>query len=212
MPILTTTIPRLRVVGADDHEELVADAIASAAAMLHSAEQCGKPLMPRSVAHYCIQRAKVGRKSTSAGRTDVLSPATQLDGNAVVHSLDQVVAGVGLDGELTLGQMLASPDEDAAIQAGRNLDWAAFLATESSDNRKLVRETAKGTSGTELSNHWGVSPARISQRKRQLAVSIRRSMGNTILVDVQGKPVWDANLRVCRERALHSAWDGNDAA
>ena len=88
MPILSASIPRLRVISCDDAEEVTADAVAGAAAMLDSAERSGKPLRGRSVAHYCLQRAKVGRRSTSANRTDVLAPSTILDGHSVVTSLD----------------------------------------------------------------------------------------------------------------------------
>jgi hypothetical protein len=45
-----------------------------AARMLEKLENNGQPLMPHSVAYYTLQRLKSGRRSYTAGRTDVLSP------------------------------------------------------------------------------------------------------------------------------------------
>ena len=82
-PIPTAAVPRIVVpVGAEDADELVQDALVAACEAVHRLEKRGQQIIPRSVAYYTIQRLKSGRRSTGSGRTDVMSPGCQLDGNA----------------------------------------------------------------------------------------------------------------------------------
>jgi len=104
LPIIAGVVPQsVRVVGSEDHEELIQDAIVIAAMMLDALERAGKQPIARSVAYYSIQRIKSGRRSYSSGRTDVYAPGTQLDGLAVVHSLDEVTNSAADDEEMTIG-------------------------------------------------------------------------------------------------------------
>lgn len=89
LPIIQAPLPRaVKRIGSEDYSELVQDCIASAAQMLDTAERAGKPLIAKSIAFYAVQRAKTGRRSTSAGRCCPLAPATVLDGHSVSESLD----------------------------------------------------------------------------------------------------------------------------
>ena len=91
-PILMAAVPRVVIaVGAEDADELVQDALVAACEAVHRLEKRGKQIIPRSVAYYTIQRLKTGRRSTGAGRTDVMSPGCQFDGNASISSLDEPV-------------------------------------------------------------------------------------------------------------------------
>ena len=80
-PILMAAVPRVVVpVGAEDADELVQDALVAACEAVHRLEKRGKQIIPRSVAYYTIQRLKTGRRSTGAGRTDVMPPAASSTG------------------------------------------------------------------------------------------------------------------------------------
>lgn len=78
-PRLRATMPYIHGVGAEDTEELLQDALAVAAKMLHDLEERGKEVTPGNVAYYTILHMKSGRRSYSSGRTDVMNAGTQLD-------------------------------------------------------------------------------------------------------------------------------------
>jgi hypothetical protein len=77
-PRLRSAIPHcVKTVGAEDGEELVQDGIAMAAKMLDTLERKGKQVTPGNVAYYCILHLKSGRRSHSAGRSDVMGSASR---------------------------------------------------------------------------------------------------------------------------------------
>ena len=74
-PRLRAAISVVKPVGTEDAEELVQDGIAMAAHMLHHLEIKGKKVTPGNVAYYCLLHLKSGRRSHSAGRTDIMDAA-----------------------------------------------------------------------------------------------------------------------------------------
>jgi len=92
-PRLRATMPYIRGVGSEDTEELLQDALAVAAKMLHDLEERGKEVTPGNIAYYTIIHMKSGRRSYSAGRTDVMNAGTQLDSLSLVHSLEDAYRG-----------------------------------------------------------------------------------------------------------------------
>ena len=75
MPIIEKTIPRfVTPLGGEDARDLVQDTLADACFQVDRLEQRGQPVFATSVAHYAVQRARVGRRALSSGRTDVFSP------------------------------------------------------------------------------------------------------------------------------------------
>ncbi len=130
-PRLRSFIPRVVMpVGAEDSEELVQDALYSAARMLDSVERAGKKVTAGNIAYYAIPHMKSGRRGSSCGRTDALASTTQLDAKSSLHSMQEEV---GYDPEtdeaITLDDLLASEREDPAMTDARDLDWEQFLAT-----------------------------------------------------------------------------------
>ena len=75
-PRLRNIIPNIKPVGAEDTDELLQDALAVAAKMLHDLEQRGKTVTPGNVVYYTVLHIKSGRRSYSAGRTDVMGSGT----------------------------------------------------------------------------------------------------------------------------------------
>lgn len=93
IPRLRSAIPNVaHCVGAEDHNELIQDATALAAKLMHSVEQAGKKVTPGNIAYYTIMHIKSGRRSTGSSEVDVHGSATQLSGKTRLSSLDEVVA------------------------------------------------------------------------------------------------------------------------
>jgi hypothetical protein len=84
-PRLRSAIPKcVHPVGAEDSEELVQDAIATAAQMLHNVEAAGKTVTPGNIAYFTILHMKSGRRSVCRSRADVMACGTQLDHKSCV--------------------------------------------------------------------------------------------------------------------------------
>lgn len=201
MPIIVAVIPRnVQVVGCEDHQELVQDALVMAAMMLQALEAAGKQPIPKSVAYYSIQRVKSGRRSYTSGRTDVYSPGTQLDGLAVLHSLDEPVTHE--DGEdLSIGDMLADEVEDPSVTAGRDLDWQELETHLDRRENTIVQGLAEGRGTGELARTCGVSAPRICQITDNIAREITAVWGEDVLAQVGEEPRWKASL-MARERVV----------
>ena len=124
-PRLRSVIPRVVMpVGAEDSEELVQDALYTAARMLDSVDRQKKKVTAGNIAYYAILHMKSGRRGNSCGRTDVLAPTTQLDSRSSVLSMEEEVGwDPEMDEPITLGELLASEHEDPAMIAARDIDW-----------------------------------------------------------------------------------------
>jgi hypothetical protein len=97
--LCTGIVPRIRAaiptavipIGTEDVAELIQDAIATAAALLHRAEGAGKKVTPGTVAYFAIKLTRSGRRSTGSGATDVMHPGTV---NAALSPLFTTVSQV----------------------------------------------------------------------------------------------------------------------
>jgi hypothetical protein len=94
VPRLKSAIPHaVPFFGCEDAEELVQDATAMAARLMHNVEAAGKQVTPGNIAYYTMQLVKSGRRSTRSSRVDVHAAGTQLNGSTRLTSLDEVAAG-----------------------------------------------------------------------------------------------------------------------
>ena len=157
-PRLQSAIPRcVRTVGAEDAEELVQDGIVFAARMLQNVEQSGKQVTPGNIAYYVLQHLKSGRRSQSAGRSDVMSCGSQLDDHSSVMSIDEEI---GFDPEtdepICLGDLLADSPEDPSMAAARHIDWREFLASHDYRYGPIVKSMAEGRKLSETARESGV--------------------------------------------------------
>ena len=151
-PRLRNIIPNIKPVGAEDTEELLQDALAVAAKMLHDLEQRGKQVTPGNIVYYTVLHMKSGRRSYSAGRTDTMGSGTQLDGKSMVLSFEEP-AGIDAETgeEIPLGDLLAAHGDDPSMSASRAVDWEDFLETHDSRYAGLVCEMAVGKTSVESS-------------------------------------------------------------
>ena len=190
-PILMAAVPRVVIpVGAEDADELVQDALVAACEAVHRLEKRGKQIIPKSVAYYTLQRLKMGRRSTGAGRTDVMSPGCQLDGNSSISSLDEPVHVSDDNENLVLGDVLATRKDDPAQVAVRNTDWGEFMGRLSERQQYIVRATAQGESYSGQAAHLRLTPSAITQRRQTIAKRALEFWGESVLADAQMLPLW----------------------
>jgi len=191
MPIIRSTVPHtVKPVGSEDHEEIIQDTLAMAAGMVDSAERNGQKLIPRSIAYFAIQSAKSGRRSTYAGRSDVMSAAAQHDSNAFMQSMDEAMYPGDEDDDMTLGDMLACKRDDPATQGARNLDWAEFMKTQDKRAVDVVVGMVQGKMTKDIAQEHLISPARVVQLKRKIAIDIQQCWGEQVLAQAASEPAW----------------------
>lgn len=195
---------RVKATGCEDRDELAQDCLAMAAQQLDAAEAKGQPYTPGTIAFYALQNMKTGRRSTCASRTDVLAPATQLEGRASVRSMDEpiTVADDGTDGcdAPSLHDVLSSEGEDPAHTAGRRIDWDHALRQLDSRQQDVLQATAVGVSVSEVAQKYRVSPPRVVQLKREAAATIKKTWGGTGIAEAAQSPAWKCGMRAIAER------------
>jgi len=201
-PRLRAIIPHIRPVGAEDAEELMQDALTVAAQMMDRLEQIGKQVTPGNIAYYVILHMKSGRRSYSAGRTDVMGAGTALDGLSSVQSFEDPA---GFDPEtneeIPLGDLLCSEQDDPAQSAGRMMDWEAFLDTHNPRYEAMVNDFAQGKRATDTAARFGFSNSWAHDLKEKLAGDLREYFGESAVADSLQIPAWRGNLVVDQEKA-----------
>lgn len=201
-PRLRAIIPRIRPVAGEDAEELLQDALAVAAKMLHDLEERGKEVTPGNVAYYTILHMKSGRRSYSAGRTDVMGAGTQLDSLSSVLSFEEPAGyDPDTDEEIPLGDMLAGNADDPAMAAGRFVDWSEFLDSHNPRYGAMVSDFAQGKRATDTAARYGFSNSWAHDLKEKLAEDLREYFGDDAIADSMQIPAWRGNVMVDHEKA-----------
>jgi hypothetical protein len=201
-PRLRATMPYIRGVGSEDTEELLQDALTVAAKMLHDLEARGKEVTPGNVAYYTILHMKSGRRSYSAGRTDVMNAGTQLDSNSMVLSFEEPAGyDAETDEEIPLGDMLAGSDDDPAGAAARMMDWEDFLDTHNPRYEAFVCDLAQGKRAKDTAARFGFSSSWAHDLKENLAEDLREHFGEDAIADSMQVPSWRGNITVDHEKA-----------
>ena len=175
---------------------------------MHSAEAKGKQVSPGNIAYYTLKHLRAGRRSTGFRKNDALHPASKLH-HCRVYSLEGSVATE--DGEdVAFSEILASPTDDPAIEAGRRLDWQGLLHKLDDVPKAILRTLADGSELTRLVSPLKLSRSALQSRKERLATRIRECLGEDILRQVQELPGWRYGLEATREK-LARRW-GRQAA
>ena len=197
-PILGAVVPQVvKTTGTENHAELVQDGMCMAAQAIEMLEKRGKDLMPRSVAFYTIQRLKSGRRSQYADRMDAMCPGVMLDEKVEIVDMDAATRDETGE-ELTLGEMLASHDEDAATLAARDIDWALIEPMLTDRELKVLQALVEGRGTGEIAISCQVSAPAITQTKRRIGQKISARWGDRAIREVGRVPTWRAGLRAAR--------------
>ena len=202
-PRLRSAIPRnVQKVGAEDEEELVQDAMVTAAQMLDAVERNGKTVTPGNIAYYTILHLKSGRRSQCRSRADTMAPGTQLDRKSCVLSMEEEVGyDPELDEAITLGNILAGNREDPSMAAARNVDWELFMATHDYRYGVIIKGFAQGKSLTDTAKDCGSGYSKIYQLRQKLVDDLLAFMGDQAIEDSAQIPKWRAHLLIDREHA-----------
>lgn len=202
VPRLQSTIPySVHGVGSEDAAELIHDATAIAAQMLHNVELAGKSVTPGNIAYYAVQHLKSGRRSTGSSVVDAHGIGTQLNGRTRLSSLDEPVTAENENGEnLTFGEVLSQDWEDPAMLAARKLDWETLLALLTEREKAIVVYLTEGRTVSEVATLFKVSRSTMQQCKERLVTLIQEFMGVDILKEIQQSPDWRINLDTMHER------------
>ncbi len=203
VPRLRSAIPRtVYCVGAEDHDELVQDATAIAAKMLHSAEVAGKQVTSGNIAFYAILHLKSGRRSTGSSNTDAMAIKTQLNGKVRINSFDEPAAVEDATGGeiFTFSDVISGDAEDPSTVAGRNLDWQALMARLTAREKAIVEYLLQGRTVSDVAMAFKVSRSTMQVSKNRLVNLIREFMGTDILIEVLRVPGWRNSLNATRER------------
>ncbi len=220
VPRLRSAIPQaVSFIGSEDAQELIQDATALAAQMIHNAEQAGKKVVRNpgagcrgarkvriisagNVAFFTIQKLKCGRRSTGSSTVDVYGSGTQINGKSRLESMEQVVASNEENGGeiYLLHDVLASNQEDPATKAARRMDWSEFLSGQSKRDVALIDCLVKGKPLASLARRRHLNTSTILYHKRRLGDAVLEHFGKDIIPQVLRKPNWKDSLHATKER------------
>src|SRR5262249_51216812 len=99
---------------------------------------------------------------------DVLSPVARQRGGFTVMSLPTSVNGSVFSEALKDNTISPVPE-----QAAFRLDWPAWLTTRSERDRRIVGALMFGERTLDVARHFGISPGRVSQLRREFRADWR---------------------------------------
>jgi hypothetical protein len=202
-PRLCSAIPKsVLCVGAEDHQELIADGVAMAAKMVDRLEQQGKlkKVTPGNIAYYTIQHLKSGRRANGSSTVDIMASATQLNGASKLHSLNEVVSQSEAGEEIfELHDVISTDHEDPSVRATRKLDWDEFMAGLSKMEVLVVDCLCNGTTLRQAGRSVGMSDSTMQTYRKKVAAKVVEFMGADILQDIALLPKWRVGLDCERE-------------
>ncbi len=210
VPRLRNVVRNIPKVGAEDDEEIIQDATLMCARMMESAEMAGHPVSAGNVTYFAAKAARSGRRSYYSGRSDVMHPGCQLDGNARFDWLDNDVefetGDVGTLHDVVSSYGYQGQESDPSEEAARNLDWISFLARSPERYRIAVEVLVLGGTMREAGKRCGLKDSAALNLKRQIGADLLEFFGeDTIRRLLHGASLdWESDLRMSRDRSHQS--------
>lgn len=214
VPRLRSLVRTIQKVGPEDDEELVQDTTLMAARLMVAANNAGHPITAGNASFYAIKAARSGRRSHYTGAADVMSARCLFAGRARHECLDQEVE-LEFDDIGTLHDVVALPNAyqghecDPSEEAGRNLDWKAFLANSPERYRIAVDVLLSGGTMREAGQRCGLKDSAALNLKRRIGADLLEFFGETVIRRLLDgvAPNWEFDLRMSRERIRQSHED-----
>jgi len=198
VPRLRSAIPKsVLCVGAEDPQELIADATVMAARMIDRVESQGKlgEITASNIAYYTIQHAKSGRRANGSSTVDVMASRTQLNSSTRLHSLSEVVSESECGFEIfELQDVISNDREDPGTIAARNLDWQTFTASLNQLELLLIECLVSGLGIREAAELAHVSYWTMREYRKKIAAKALEFMGAEVLADIVREPGWRISL------------------
>jgi len=192
----------VKTVGGEDIEELIQDATAHAALLLHRAEESGKEVSCGNIAYYALLHTRSGRRSTGGSRADVMAPGTQLDGKSCVLSFEGEEVGYDaeLDEAIRLEDVLTCDNDDPSQAAGRNIDWEEFLDEHDCRYLCIIHDLASGRTMLDTARACKMTYNDVRLIRDRLVEELEEWMGPEAIADAVHAPPWRGNILVDREK------------
>jgi len=165
-----------RGLSTSEREELIAEVIANALVAFAGLIHRGKAdiAYPTPLATYAIRQVRVGRRvGTKLNGNDVSSRYCQRKNHCAVERLDRYDREDQGWQEIVVEDRQAGPAETAAMR----LDFADWLRRLSTRDRHVADALAAGEGTLDVSRAFGISPARVSQLRRELQQDWRAFQG-----------------------------------
>lgn len=213
LPRLKNAVRTIPKVGCEEDEEIIQDCLLQAAKMMESAEKAGQKYSGGNMAYYAAKAARSGRRSYYTGRSDVLHPGCQLDGNARFDWLDNEVefetGDVGSLHDCVTSDAYQGQESDPSEEAARNLDWKAFLANSPKCYRIAVDVLLSGGTMREAGKRCGIGDSAALMLKRRIGADLLEFFGEDIIRRLLHgvAPSWESDLRMSRERTHYGHED-----
>jgi hypothetical protein len=167
-------------------EEMVQEVLATAYHMFRRLAARGKLNLAYAtpLAQYAIKHTRAGRRIGSRrNRRDVTSPCSLAMNGVVLERLSRFNPRTGQWREILVEDRTADP---AKIAAAR-IDFASWLRTLSTRDRRVAETLALGESTSRVADMFKISAPRVSQLRRDFYESWRKFVGE--LADARGPSV-----------------------
>lgn len=163
-------LPAFGQLRGDDREEAVQEAIAQAFVIFVRLMKRGRPelIFPTVLAGFAIRRVRGGRTlGTPLNSHDVMSAFAQRKRKFVVGRLD----GYDRGEQRWLEAVVLDYQTPIPDQVAFRIDYPAWLSRLNARKRRIAKSLADGHSTAAVAKRFHLSPARISQVRRELHAS-----------------------------------------
>jgi hypothetical protein len=201
IPRLRSAVPKaVRCVGAQQTEDLISEGTVMALRAASRLQEQGRLFLvsPSSTTFYIIQKLKTGRRASGTSSVDVYGSATQLNGSAILLSLNEVVTEDSSE-ILELQDVISQDQADPSLAAASSIDWRTLCASLTKLELLLLKCLVKGLGIREAAELAKVSYWTMQEYRKKLAVKIIEFMGADVLKDLALTPAWKISLDCERE-------------
>ena len=189
---MNDVVPRLRHAagtikkfGAEDDEDILQDTTLMAARMMDSAEKAGRTFSAGNVAFFTTRAARSDRRSGYSGKTDAMSPRCHIDGLSRLDALDMDVefesGDPGTLHDVIVPLDFGGHELDPSEEAGRNLDWEAFLAASPPRYRTAIAVLEAGRTMREAGQRCGIGDSAALDLKKRIAADLLVFFGQDVI-------------------------------
>jgi len=165
-----------RRVPVDAREELLQETVSQAYVLFVRLVQRGKTALAYAtpLAQFAIQNVNAGRRLGSrSNRRDLTSQCPESSNRMTIERLDWFNGESGQWRQVLLEDRTAGPSQIVQMR----IDFAAWLETLSSRNRRLAETLASGETTRYVARSFKISAGRVSQLRRDLCASWHRFVG-----------------------------------
>ncbi len=163
----------------EEREELIAEVVANAFCAFHRLAERGKTDLAYAtpLAWYAIRQVRAGRRvGTNLNIHDVMSRYCQQTKDVCCERLDQYDDERDSWQEVLVEDRRATPADIAVTR----IDFGEWLRGLAKRRRQIAKVLARGETTKATAKRFGLSPARISQMRREFQEAWREFQGEVV--------------------------------